>query len=560
MPAREEPEGASDRWSRLSRSLSAKLIALLLAAMVAIFSLLGYLNIRLHRQHLEAATLLSAERVSDVIKRSTSYYMLRNDREGLYHIIGTMANEPGMVRIRIFNQEGRISFSTDPSEVNTYVDKRAEACYACHAQAQPLVHLNRPDRFRIYRLTNSQRALGIINPIENQLSCSTAECHAHPPTQKILGVLDTNLSLERADASVAEGSRKLLAYTLLAVLAISLLSGLFVWRVVYHPVKALKAGTERLTRGELGYQIDLRSNDELGELAASFNTMSRELSQAREEVTAWARTLEDRVEQKSRELKRAHEHMLQVEKMASIGKLAAIVAHEINNPLSGILTYAKLLKKWLERGDWDQARRGEVASSLELIESESRRCGEIVRNLLMFSRAAPMNLERANLNAVVDRSVRLVQHQMELANIQFQAELAADLPAVECDPSQIEQVLLALIMNAIEAMPRGGNLWLRSRLLADGDEVELQVRDDGVGIQPDILPHLFDPFFTTKESVHGVGLGLAISRSIVERHGGRIEVASEPGRSTTFTVTLPVEGGMPRAATAGSEGAANKVR
>ena len=545
MPAREEPGRASSRWSRLSRSLSAKLIALLLAAMVAIFSLLGYLNIRLHRQHLEAGTLLSAERVSDVIKRSTSYYMLRNDRQGLYHIIGTMANEPGMVRIRIFNQEGRISFSTDPNEVNTYVDKRAEACYACHAQAQPLTHLNRPDRFRIYRLANSQRALGIINPIENQPSCSTAECHAHPPTQKILGVLDTNLSLERADASVAEGSRKMLAYTLLAMLAISLLSGLFVWRVVYDPVKALKAGTERLTQGELGYQIDMRSKDELGELATSFNIMSRELRQAREEVTAWTHTLEDRVEQKTRELKRAHEHMLQVEKMASIGKLAAIVAHEINNPLSGILTYAKLLKKWLERGKWDEARRGEIASSLELIESESRRCGEIVRNLLMFSRAAPMNLEWANLNAVVDRCVRLVQHPMELANIQLQADLAADLPAVECDPSQIEQVLLALIMNAIEAMPRGGNLWLRSRLLPASDGVQLQVQDDGAGIQPDILPNLFEPFFTTKEGVHGVGLGLAISRSIVERHGGRIEVASEAGRGTTFTVTLPLDPSKP---------------
>ena len=539
-----EPEPNAERsrgLARLSSSLSAKLITLLVVALVATFTLLGYLNIRLHRQHLEAATLHSAERISDVIKRSTSDYMLRNDRQGLYHIINTMAHEPGMVRIRIFNQQGRISFSTDAAEVNTYVDKHAEACYGCHAQAQPLVRLNRPDRFRIYRLTNGHRVLGIINPIENQPSCWNADCHAHPQEHKILGVLDTNLSLELADASLAESSRQMLAYMLVAVLVILLLSGLFVWHVVYKPLQVLKAGTERLARGDLGYQLDVKSNDEVGELAGAFNTMSRELHQARKEITAWAHTLEARVEEKTRELQRVYQHAVQMEKMASIGRLGAIVAHEINNPLAGILTYAKLLKKWFERGEWSEPHRGQIVSSLDLIESESHRCGEIVKNLLMFARAAPMNLEWADVNAIVDRCLRLVRHQMELSNIQWQADLEKNLPVVRCDPAQVEQVLLALVINAIEAMPRGGNLWLRSRTVVGAGAVELQVRDNGPGIPPDILPHLFEPFFTTKEGGHGVGLGLAISQSIIERHHGRIQVASESGRGTTFTITLPLD-------------------
>ncbi len=527
-------------WTRVVHSLSAKLIVLLVAAMAAIFALLGYLNIRLHRQHLESATVVSAERVSDVIKRSTSYYMLRNDRDGLYHIMGAVANEPGMVRIRIFNQEGRISFSTDPKEANTYVDKRAEACYGCHAQAKPLVRLNRPDRFRIYRLPNGERALGIINPIENRPGCSNGGCHAHPASQQILGVLDTTLSLARADADLAESSRHMAAYTLTAVLLISLLSGLFIWRVVHGPLATLKSGTEHLTSGELGYQIDVRSRDELGEVAASFNKMSQQLRDAREEITAWAHTLEARVELKTQELNRAHEHVLHTEKMASVGKLAAVVAHEINNPLAGILTYAKLLKKWI--GKDDEARRLEILSSLDLIESESRRCGEIVKNLLTFARATPMNFGPGDLNGVIERCVRLVQHQLDLASITLQRDLARDLPPVLCDPAQMEQVLLALIMNAIDAMPRGGNLTLRSRRLPDSPEVELQVQDDGVGIAPEVLPNLFEPFFTTKERGHGVGLGLAISRSIIERHRGRIEVSSLPGQQTTFTITLPVDG------------------
>jgi len=532
--------GYAMRWQRLGNTLSARLIALLLAGMVVIFALLGYLNIRLHRQNLEEAALLSAERMSDVVKRATTYHMLRNDREALYRSIDTMANEPGVVRIRIFNQEGRISFSSDPAEVNTYVDKRAEACYACHAQARPLTKLNRPDRFRIFK-PNGHRVLGIITAIENQPSCSTAECHAHPADQQVLGVLDTNVSLARADTNLRESSLRMLVYTLVAMALIAVLSGIFVWRVVHIPVKKLTAGTERLAHGQLGYQLDIVSRDELGELALSFNQMSRQLREAREETDAWAQTLEARVEEKTRELKHAHEQVMQSEKMASIGKLAATVAHEINNPLAGILTYAKLLRKWLDRERWDAQRRDEVRSSLELIESESRRCGDIVRNLLSFSRSAPMNLQWADLNQVVDRCLRLVQHQTELSNVQLQRQLAEDLPQVQCDPAQIEQLLLALMINAIEAMPHGGNLWVRSRMVPQIGSVQLEVQDDGVGIPADILPNLFEPFFTTKERGHGVGLGLAISKGIVERHRGRIDVDSKPGQGTKFIVTLPVD-------------------
>src|SRR5437764_11483772 len=162
MPQNEPIRG---RWIRLTHSLSTKLNVLLVGAMVAIFGLLGYLNVRLHRQHLEQSALLSAERVSDVIKRSTTEYMLRDDREGLYRTIRTIADQPGMSKIRIFDKEGQISYTTDPAELNHVVDKRAEACYGCHAQSQPLTRLNRPDRFRIFRNGGGTRVLGIVTPI-----------------------------------------------------------------------------------------------------------------------------------------------------------------------------------------------------------------------------------------------------------------------------------------------------------------------------------------------------------------------------------------------------------
>ncbi len=348
---------------------------------------------------------------------------------------------------------------------------------------------------------------------------------------------------------MAESSRHMLAYTLLALTLISVVSGIFVWYEVHRPVTALKAGTERLAEGELGYQIPVTSHDELGELANSFNSMSLQLRGANEEVLSWARTLEERVEQKTAELRRVYEQVIHVEKMASIGKMAAVVAHEINNPLSGILTYSKLLRKWHDRDGGCAKREDEVRQCLELIESESRRCGDLVKNLLTFSRTSPINLEWADLNSVIERCVRLVLHQFEMNNIQWQEDFAEALPAVQCDPAQIEQVVLGLVMNAIDAMPRGGNLWLSTRVLSDGAEVEIKVRDDGAGIPPDLMPHMFEPFMTTKESGHG--MGLAIARSIVERHRGRISVESELGQGATFTVVLPV-GGNP-AATAAQE-------
>jgi two-component system NtrC family sensor kinase len=544
-------EHGRERLRRLGSTLSAKLVVLLVAATIAIVGTLGLLNIRLHRRHLESATVQSAERMSDVIKRSTSYHMMRNDREALYRMIRDMAAEPGVNRIRIINDQGKIAFSSSDAEVNTFIDKRAEACDACHGAGQPRTQVARAERSRVLR-ANGGRVMAVITPIENQPTCSNADCHAHPAQQRILGVLDTHLSLQAADAKVAESSRMMLIYTALAVVLVSVLTGIVVWRLIHVRVSALKEGTERLRRGELGYEIAVESHDELGELADSFNQMSRQLHEAREEVERWTQMLEARVEDKTRELKLATQQILVAEKMASIGKLAATVAHEINNPLSGILTYAKLLRKWATRTPWNEQRREEVCSSLELIESESRRCGEIVKNLLMFSRSAPMNLQWTEVNGIIDRCVRLVQHQLELNNVEFTTELESHLPNVFCDPAQIEQLLLALVMNAIEAMPRGGNLRLRSRWM--GGEVELQVEDDGPGIPHDLLAHVFEPFFTTKEGGHGVGLGLAISKGVVERHHGTIDVNSTPGKGTRFTIRLPIDVNAP-AATQVSAGA-----
>jgi two-component system, NtrC family, sensor kinase len=548
MPTTEDQLGAQasppspwSRWVRLSQSLSAKLIGLLFFTLVIIFVLLGYLSLRLHRNHLERGTLASAERLSDVIKRSASYSMMRNDRDALHELMSTAGKEPGIVRIRIIDKQGTITYSTQVNEIQHHINTTSEACAGCHTDSQTRAELIGKERFRIYE-NGHGRVLGIITPIENQASCSNAECHAHRADQKILGVLDTSLSLEAADASLRESTWRMLFYEVGALLALAALIALFIWKYVGRPVRVLIAGTKQLAKGELGFQIEVDTQDELGELAESFNHASLELHKANDQITTWAQTLESRVDEKTRELTAAQEQMIHVEKMTSLGKMAAVVAHEINNPLSGILTYSKLLKRWLDKVEIGDERRKEMYECLHLIETESKRCGDLVKNLLTFSRTAPLNIDFHNLNDIMHRCKMLVQHHVDNLAINIEFDVDPQLPLVQCDGAQIEQVFLALTMNAIEAMPHGGNLWYRTRALPKSSQVSVQIRDDGAGIPEDAMKRLFEPFFTTKEGGKGVGLGLAISKNIIERHRGTIEVESQLGRGTTFYIFIPTDG------------------
>jgi two-component system NtrC family sensor kinase len=224
--------------------------------------------------------------------------------------------------------------------------------------------------------------------------------------------------------------------------------------------------------------------------------------------------------------------------MASIGKLAATVAHEINNPLFGILTYARLVLRELLKHDLPG--RDELAEQLQTIERESKRCGELVKNLLTFSRQAPSHRESNDLNTVVHRASVLVKHKLDMQNIRLEEKLAPDLPPVECDANQIQQVILVLMVNASEAMPKGGALEVSTSLDPGAEQGVVRVKDTGCGIAEDVLPRIFDPFFTTKEDQNRTGLGLAVAHSIVEQHAGDISVRSTPGEGTEFTVRLPV--------------------
>jgi two-component system NtrC family sensor kinase len=526
---------------RLFRTLSFRLIAGLFVVMVAAITALTLLFSDLQAERYARYFASTAIRVSDIIKRSTHYGMRLNRREDIYHIINTIGSEPGIEGIRIYNKRGDISFSTSEGEVGHTVDTQAEACVGCHTKgmASPASPSN-PELIRYFTSPQGHRVMGVITPIKNERGCSNSECHAHKPEQTILGVLDVMVSLKELDTHVAEIEQLSYFGGMLMLLVVTGFSALFLWRMVSIPVKRLSRGTEEVMKGNLDHAIEVRTEDEIGSLTNSFNVMTAKLKQTQEELKQLNQTLEERVRQKTEELRRAQANLIQVEKMVSLGTLAATVAHELNNPLEGILTYAKLIRKRLQNPDPSAEEKEEMRSELAMIAAESSRCGAIVKNLLLFSRRKVGEFKAHDIRGLIEQSLKLIDHHLKMHNIALETEFAEPLPQVRCDAEQIEQALLAMEINAVEAMPQGGTLRIAA-VNSPPAAISVTIADTGIGVRDEDLPHIFEPFFTTKREGKGTGLGLAVVYGIIERHGGKISVGSAANRGTTFTMTLPVE-------------------
>ncbi len=232
--------------------------------------------------------------------------------------------------------------------------------------------------------------------------------------------------------------------------------------------------------------------------------------------------------------------ILHQDKMMSLGRLAASVVHEINNPLSGILNYCRLMSKILKKGPLKKEKVDKFTKYLELIETETERCSQVVSSLLAFSRKAPPAVGPLRIEEILKKCTALSQHKLELQNISLTTSIQPNFPAIQADANQLQQCIINLIFNAIDAMPTGGNLRIACQYRADQTQVSIAVTDTGTGISEANLPHIFEPFFTTKHEGYGVGLGLATVYGIIEHHHGRIEVSSRQGNGTTFIITLPV--------------------
>jgi len=428
------------------RKIGFKLTAGVVVTVLVAITLFAWFNIRTQSNGLLAEVERHASQLSEAVKADTEYDMLRNDRERIHESIRRIGQQDSIDRVRVFNKAGEIIYSSEAADIGTLVDKQAESCYRCHSAGAPLERLDMQERTRIFQpRPGAPRVLGIINPIFNAPSCWSAACHAHPREQTVLGVLDVTIPLAEVDRNIRKAEMAAVILAVGVILALSLILGLMVRWWIDRPVQELVAATRNVAGGNLAYRLDVKREDEIGALATSFNYMTEKLSEARLQL-------------------------FQSDKLASLGRLAAGVAHEINNPLTAVLTYGSYL---LKRSD----KRPEMQKDLQVIVSETIRCREIVKNLLDFARQTVPKKRKADVNEIVQRAARVIENQLALGRVKLEMDLAADLPSVAVDANQIQQVFINLMVNASDAIGEGeGTIRVTSQAVSLSPRGVLQIK------------------------------------------------------------------------------------
>lgn len=528
------------KGKRILTSINSKLFISIGLATIVIFGVFSVVFIGQHREQHMTDSFREISIFSELITRATRFNMPIGNRECIHRMMRIIGEQSGVEQVRMFNKKGQIIFSTRDAEIGTFVDMNAESCNKCHRGEKPLRYLSESARIRMFSRAD-YRVLAMTTPIYTEPTCYTGACHAHTKNEEILGTLDIGMSLAVVDNAIRESQLIFIIFTVVAIACFAVILAFFLHRLVTNPVKQLVYGTEKVARGDLDVEIPVKTKDEIGQLAISFNHMLKDLKTANQEIQSWNIELEKKVEERTRKLTLARAKLIQSEKMASMGILASSVAHEINNPLQGILTYIKLMLKVLSGEEVDKKRLDDFKNYLRSMGDEIERCGDMVKNLLVFSKQTKLSIQESDINSIIRNSLALVENKIKLHNIDVESELAEKLPRIFCDVKQIQQTLIALCINAVEAMSGGGTLKIVSREI-DKDHVEIVIIDSGVGIPADKLKNIFDPFFTTKDSAKSTGLGLFVAYGIIKEHKGTIEAFSEEGKGTRFHIKLPVSG------------------
>lgn len=484
-----------------------------------------------------------AMQTSDVIVKSTRYAMLVNKRDIAENIIQDIGKQEGIERVRVINKDGMVTHSNNSEELGRIVDQKAAPCIYCHQTSKPLDQITDDRRWRIYETPGGQRLLGTMQPIRNEPTCSSAPCHEHPASQSVLGIVDIAYSLDEVDRKLKSHTVLSIVISLAFILLVSASVGGLLQHLIYLPLKDLESGAKKISLGDLEHQIPVRNDDEFGQVASTFNKMTLALNKSMFEMQDLVQTLELKVEERTRELHLAEAEAARGEKLASVGQLAAGIAHELNNPLTGVLTFTSLLRKKMPDGSPD-------AEDLDLVIRETKRCASIIKRLLDFAREKVPVKGFFNLNQLIEETVRLVERPAFLKNIEIAVQLDADLPKIWGDEDLIKQVILNMLVNAEQAIEGRGAIIVESHLHIakvspkPGGEsqpmVEISIKDTGCGIPEANLQRIFDPFFTSKEVGKGTGLGLSVSYGIIKAHAGQIKVDSTVGAGTIFRIYLPI--------------------
>lgn len=525
-----------DLLSKKSRnSLSIKLIVAIGTLVLIGSSIFWYMIIIRGEQDFINTAIQKTTVCANLMEQSLRANMMRGHIDVIQEILEKIGTTENIININIYRHpDGDIIFSAKKENLRKKIPSESSECQLCHKSNRQLTTLDKK-RWSIYEV-DGQKVLMLAVPIINEKGCVTVKCHSGLAKQRFLGVLEAEYSM--ADLGLTLKRQKIftLTFGIIFTFFCCVVLCIILWKLIIKPITLLAEGMEKVTKGELDHRIEINTKDEMGMLARTFNEMTKELKVARERLENWAKELEEEVRKKTEEIRRGQEQMIHTEKLASLGRMAAGVAHELNSPLTGIVTFAHLM---LQRIPPENKMNRE---DLEVIIEQAERCSKIIKGLLGFSRALPAEKSDIRINDTIRHVIDMVKNQAKFHNIKIITNLSPDLPEIKGDASQLQQVYMNLLINAADAMNDRGEIRIATRMIKkDGvDYIEIEFTDNGPGIPEEYMGRLFEPFFTTKPVGKGTGLGLSVSHGIVRKHGGHIIVKSKVGEGTTFLIRLPV--------------------
>lgn len=512
------------KFRKSFRSLAGKLILTVGILMSAGGILFGLIVIKYNEESMMKNLSQYAHLSASHIKSGLHYGMLTAQPEVIQQTVDVLGSVEGVKDIRIADAKGKIAYATDSSEVGK-------------TMPVDIKELKAGPPSKVTTEVMDGRVLKIRAPVLNEPSCYTASCHFHPKDKEVLGVLETSFRASKIEALTRQNVIATLFVGAVLVGMFSVFLCITLYKFVSKPVALMEEGMKRLGRGDFDQPIEINTRDEMGLLARTFNSMAQDIKRYKENMENWTKSLQEEVEKKTAEIVKAQEQLIDAEKLASLGRMAAGIAHEINSPLTGIVTFAHLMRKRVPPEDKDDAE------DLDVIIEQANRCSKIIKGLLGFARKGTQEKIQVSVNDLLEATIAMVRNQARFHNVQLEIDLKP-IPPLTIDPNQFQQVFLNLLSNAADALNEVGLIKIATRAASEDSRefVEIEFTDSGPGIPPEHLGKIFEPFFTTKPVGQGTGLGLPISYGIVKKHGGDILVQSEVGKGTTFTIRLPVGG------------------
>jgi two-component system NtrC family sensor kinase len=533
-------------YIKFRSSIYGRVVYIITISSVFLFLLFGIIFRQVNERYLNTVIRQSGNNIGSMVEGALYHSMLENDKSALQSTLDIINTLSGIDDVNMYDNKDSLIYSSFSTDTVTHSNPD---CSSCHSDIKTMF----PQREKSYRILNKgnecsmnqnddgHRHLLIRSPILNEKSCYTSSCHAHNENDIVLGSLVIKIPLEDLDKAIEKSSTDFYLLAVITTILLVIFLILFTRKKIMKPLNGIIQASKAVANGDTSTRLEIKHKqlDDMRMVSIAFNNMLDNLNTATIELQNWSYQLEHKVRKKSEELLEAQNELIHIERIASLGKLSSSVAHEINNPLSGVLTYTKLVHKQLSKLEFDPLKKESMLQNLKVIESETKRCGDIVKGLLDFSKKDQQNFENSALNKILKDTYDLMSHKMKMANVSFLTDFSARNDLVYCSPNQLKQACVALLVNASEAVSENGEIIINTKN-PDEYSVQLEIIDNGSGISPEDLPHIFEPFFSAKQKASGIGLGLAIVHGIVQSHKGTIEVDSEPGKGTTMRIILPL--------------------